>query len=181
MDLEWGARLEIAVGAARGIAHIHGKDGRKIVHGNVKSSNFFISERTYGIVSDAGLAKLMDPVSLARMLSQGYRAPEIEATRKVTQDSDVYSFGVVLLELVCRRPSHRTAGTTLVKWVQTAVAHNVGIRRIFDEDCLRYETEEEMKHVFQIAMDCVSTAPRHRPTMAQLVRLLEEISGTKSE
>ncbi|KAL8539614.1 hypothetical protein ACS0TY_001282 [Phlomoides rotata] len=182
--LEWGTRLKIAVGAARGIAHIHGKDGQKIVHGNVKSSNIFINGQTYGVVSDAGLAKLTDPMSLARVLSRGYRAPEIKATWKVSQASDVYSFGVVLLELVCGRQSQLTANdgvaTTLVKWVQAAVT-DLGIHRIFDRKCLSYETEEAMKQVFEIAMDCVSTAPERRPTMPQVVQVLEEISEIKSK
>lgn len=183
--LDWGARLEIAIGAARGIAHIHKKDGQKMVHGNVKSSNIFFNGQTFGIISEAGLTKFIDPMSLARVLSRGYRAPEIKATLKVSQASDVYSFGVVLLELVCGKPAYHQPNdgiaTTLVKWVRAAVIDNIGIGRIFDEKCLRFETEEAMKHVFQIAMDCVSTDPEHRPTMTQVVQVLEEISGIKSE
>ncbi|CAA0834577.1 Probable inactive receptor kinase [Striga hermonthica] len=37
--LDWETRMKVAVEAARGIAHIHRKDGRKLVHGKIKSSN----------------------------------------------------------------------------------------------------------------------------------------------
>ncbi|KAL8517558.1 hypothetical protein ACS0TY_015713 [Phlomoides rotata] len=176
--LEWGDRLEIAVGAARGIAHIH---SHLIVHGNVKSSNIFVNGQTYGIISEAGLIKLMGP-NKARELSRGYRAPGIKDTGNVYQASDVYSFGVVLLELLCGRPSPTTAygvEMKLVKWVklQARAADKLGI---FDVRCVRNETEEAMKRMFEIAMDCVSQV-KHRPTISRVVQVLEEIRGIKSE
>ncbi|PIN03947.1 Serine/threonine protein kinase [Handroanthus impetiginosus] len=57
--LDWEMRLKITEVAARGIAHIHGQDGGKLVHGNIKSSNIFINEKKYGIVSDVRLAKFI--------------------------------------------------------------------------------------------------------------------------
>ncbi|KAL0317645.1 UNVERIFIED_CONTAM: putative inactive receptor kinase [Sesamum angustifolium] len=68
--LDWETRLKIAVGAARGITHIHRQDGGKLVHGNIKSSNIFLSRQLYGLVSDVGLTKLMNPVR--RTVLQGY-------------------------------------------------------------------------------------------------------------
>ncbi|KAL0400912.1 UNVERIFIED_CONTAM: putative inactive receptor kinase [Sesamum latifolium] len=74
--LSWETRLRIAVGAARGIAHIHQQDGGKLVHGNIKSSNIFLNGKNYGLVSDVGLPKLMNPIR--QFLSLGYRAPEVK-------------------------------------------------------------------------------------------------------
>ncbi|PIN18999.1 Non-specific serine/threonine protein kinase [Handroanthus impetiginosus] len=56
--LDWGTRMKIVVDAARGIAYIHRQDGQKLVHGNIKSLNIFISDKKQGTVSDVGLAKL---------------------------------------------------------------------------------------------------------------------------
>ncbi|KAL6580570.1 hypothetical protein OROMI_008594 [Orobanche minor] len=69
--LEWETRLKIAVGAARGICHIHRQDKRKFVHGNVKSSNIFFNRQRYGIVANAGLAKLTSPLPVSVLRTPG--------------------------------------------------------------------------------------------------------------
>ncbi|KAL0400915.1 UNVERIFIED_CONTAM: putative inactive receptor kinase [Sesamum latifolium] len=124
-SLNWETRMKIAVGAARGVAHIHRQDGQKLVHGNIKSSNIFIDGQRYGIFSDAGLAKLVYPISRSVMQNPSYCAPEVKDTRQVSQASDVYSFGIVLLELVSGRQSQqRTDDGELIsldKWIRTVL------------------------------------------------------------
>ncbi|KAL2542176.1 putative inactive receptor kinase [Abeliophyllum distichum] len=53
--LDWKTRLRIAVGAARGISHIHTQVGQNLVHGNIKASNIFLTAKGYGCVSDVGV------------------------------------------------------------------------------------------------------------------------------
>ncbi|KAK4431647.1 putative inactive receptor kinase [Sesamum alatum] len=178
--LDWETRLKIAVGAARGLVHIHGQDSEKLVHGNVKSSNIFVNGQRYGIVSYAGLAKLMSPLSWSVMSSLGYHAPEVTDTRQVSQASDVFSFGIMLLALVTRRRATTDdgKGSTLVKWIRDFV-HYEWTADVIDEE-LRIKhlyAEEEMIRVLQIGMECAVSVPEHRPRMAQVVRMLEEISG----
>ncbi|KAK6132199.1 hypothetical protein DH2020_034057 [Rehmannia glutinosa] len=176
----WKTRLKIAVGAARGIAHIHTQDGGRLVHGNIKSLNIFLDGQKYGIVSDAGLAKLTSPIRRSVMKIPDYCAPDVTDTQNVSQASDVYSFGVVLLELVSGKPSQLTADDgkviSLVKWIQSVV-RDEWTAEVFDAELLRYENEETMLQVLQIAMDCVSTVPERRPRMSQVVKMLKEISG----
>ncbi|PKA66663.1 putative inactive receptor kinase [Apostasia shenzhenica] len=47
-DLDWEARLKIALGAAAGIAHIHAQSNGRLAHGNINSSNVFLNEQHYG-------------------------------------------------------------------------------------------------------------------------------------
>lgn len=42
--LDWVTRIKIALGAARGIAHIHSAGGGKFTHGNIKSSNVLLNQ-----------------------------------------------------------------------------------------------------------------------------------------
>ncbi|KAG8381514.1 hypothetical protein BUALT_Bualt06G0129700 [Buddleja alternifolia] len=179
--LYWETRLKIAVGVARGIAHIHRQDDRKLVHGNIKSSNIFLNEQRYGIISDAGVAKVSRPVRRSAMPTPNYLAPEVKDTRKTSQASDVYSFGVVLLELVSGKPSQYTTEDgeviSLVEWVQSVIREDWPAE-VFDVGLLGYQNDEEaMEHVLQIAKDCVNSIPENRPKITEVVKMLEEISG----
>ncbi|KAL0292344.1 UNVERIFIED_CONTAM: putative inactive receptor kinase [Sesamum calycinum] len=182
--LDWETRLKIAVGAARGVAHIHGQDGEKLVHGNIKSSNIFLDGQRYGIVSDVGLTKLMNPISWSVMRTPGSHAPEVRDTRQVSQASDVYSFGVVLLELVTGRTSSQTTtdggdAISLVRWILSFVREE-WTSEVFDVELLRFLGEEEaMVQLLQIGLECVAAVPERRLRMPQVVRMLEEISGTE--
>ncbi|PIN13951.1 Serine/threonine protein kinase [Handroanthus impetiginosus] len=188
IPLDWEARLRIAIGAARGIAHIHSQNGGKLVHGNIKASNIFLNSQQYGCVSDLGLATLMNPTTRAI----GYRAPEVTDTRKVSQASDVYSFGVVLLELLTgKNPVKSSTGEEavhLVRWVHSVVREE-WTGEVFDVELLRYPNiEEEMVAMLQIGMSCVVRVAGQRPKMDDVVKMLENIrtagnsqsGGTKS-
>ncbi|KAL3818418.1 hypothetical protein ACJIZ3_004323 [Penstemon smallii] len=185
--LDWETRLKFAIGAARGIAHIHKQEDRKLVHGNIKASNIFLNRQRYGLISDVGLGQLFGPFRPSRMLTAGHYAPEVNDTRKVSQASDVYSFGVVLLELVSGKPSQETSVDdeviSLVRWIQSVI-RNEWTAEVFDVELLRHgnENEDAMMQLLQIGMDCVAIGPSLRPTMAQVVKMLEEIiSGIETE
>ncbi|KAL0317649.1 UNVERIFIED_CONTAM: putative inactive receptor kinase [Sesamum angustifolium] len=179
--LDWETRMQIAVGAARGLAYIHKQDGSTLVHGNIKSSNIFLNGQKYGLISDAGLAKVLNPISRSLMRTPGYCAPEVKDTRNVSQASDVYSFGVVLLELVCGRQFKEITGdykdASLGKWIRS-VSPDDWAAEVFDVQLLRYQNEyKSMTQLLQLAIACTADYPDRRPKMPQVVKMLEEISG----
>ncbi|XP_073064272.1 probable inactive receptor kinase At4g23740 isoform X1 [Primulina eburnea] len=182
--LDWETRLRIAIGAARGIAHIHSQTGGKLVHGNIKASNVFINSQQYGCVCYLGLATLMNPITPPSIRATGYRAPEVTNTRKVTQASDVYSFGVFILELLTgKSPVYSSGGEEvihLVRWVHSVVREE-WTGEVFDVDLLSYPNiEEEMVSMLQIGMSCVARMPEQRPKIEDVVKMVEEIRGVNT-
>ncbi|KAK4839577.1 hypothetical protein QYF36_022919 [Acer negundo] len=187
--LDWDTRLRIAIGTARGIAHIHGEIGGKLVHGDIRASNVFLNSQGNVYVSDIGLATLMSPMPPPVVRAAGYRAPEVTDIRKATHASDVYSFGVLLLELLTGKSSTNATGSDevvhLVRWV-TSVVREEWTAEVFDVELLRYPNiEEEMVEMLQIGMACVVRIPEQRPKMLDIVKMVEEIrqvgTGNKSE
>ncbi|KAL6509270.1 hypothetical protein OROGR_022580 [Orobanche gracilis] len=178
--LDWETRLKIAIGTARGIAHIHSQSGGKLIHGNIKSSNIFLNPELSVSVSDLGLAAVMSPISTPLGRGSGYRAPEITDTRKASQPSDVYSFGVVLLELLTGKPAVHASdrgeeAVHLVRWVNSVVREE-WTGEVFDVELLRYpDIEEEMVSMLQIGLSCVARMPDQRPRIGEVVKMVEEV------
>nr|CAD1827101.1 unnamed protein product [Ananas comosus var. bracteatus] len=61
--LEWGERMAVAVGAARGLAYLHSECDHKIVHCDVKPENILLADGGQVKIADFGLAKLMGRIS----------------------------------------------------------------------------------------------------------------------
>jgi serine/threonine protein kinase len=118
------------------------------------------------------------------MGSPGYVDPHLLRSGVATKKSDVYSFGVLLLELltgneaVCRETGHRLTAVVGPKLIGGEVS-DVLDQRLGDE----YDAAEAAA-VAELAMQCVSDRPELRPSMADVVRVLQEntsAAGSKSD
>uniref|UniRef100_J3L8I2 Receptor-like serine/threonine-protein kinase n=1 Tax=Oryza brachyantha TaxID=4533 RepID=J3L8I2_ORYBR len=102
--LEWKERMEVAIGAARGLAYLHFGCDQRIIHCDVKPENILLADGGQVKIADFGLAKFLTPEQSGLFTTmrgtRGYLAPEWLTNTAITDRTDVYSFGMVLLELV---------------------------------------------------------------------------------
>ncbi|PPR93336.1 hypothetical protein GOBAR_AA27333 [Gossypium barbadense] len=122
--IEFKHRLSIALGAAKGLAHLHSLSPR-LVHKDFKTANVLVDENFIAKVADAGLRNFLGRIDVAGPSSQVtadeiFLAPEVREFRRFSEKSDVYSFGVFLLELVSGREASELPSSNstenLVEW-----------------------------------------------------------------
>ncbi|KAH9719848.1 protein kinase domain-containing protein [Citrus sinensis] len=169
-----------ALGSARGLAYLHHDCCPKIIHRDIKSSNILLDENLEPHVSDFGLAKLLvdEEAHVTTVVAGtfGYLAPEYLQSGRATEKSDVYSFGVLLLELVTgKRPTDPTfvkRGLNVVGWMNTLLKEN-RLEDVIDKRCADADMET-VEAILEIAARCTDANPDDRPSMNQVLQLLEQ-------
>ncbi|OWM68595.1 hypothetical protein CDL15_Pgr023560 [Punica granatum] len=177
-QLDWETRLNIILGAAKGLAYLHHDCSPRIVHRDIKSSNILLDANLEARVSDFGLAKLLEDeeshITTIVAGTFGYLAPEYMQSGRATEKTDVYSFGVLVLEILSgKRPTDAAfieKGLNIVGWLNFLEKENRQ-REILDPNCEGVQLES-LDALLSIAIRCVSS-PEERPTMHRVVQLLE--------
>ncbi|KAG2695015.1 hypothetical protein I3760_08G171400 [Carya illinoinensis] len=141
-------------------------------------------------ISDFGLAKLGPSggdshVTTRIMGTYGYAAPEYIATGHLYVKSDVYGFGVVLLELLTglraldtKRPSGQQS---LVEWLKPSLSNKRKLKSIMDTRMEGQYTPMAATQAAELALKCLASEPKSRPSMEEVAAALERIEARKGK
>lgn len=106
---------------------------------------------------------------------------ETAYTTTWSKESDVYSFGVFLLEMLTRKRAVDASfpeGIDLVVWVRSVWNGSEEIEQMIDatllEELQDTRVMEQVHDVMFIALKCTEKEPRRRPTMRDVVKLLDD-------
>lgn len=185
--LSWSLRMKVALGAARGLAFLHSAE-TQVIYRDFKTSNILLDSNYNAKLSDFGLAKDgptgdKSHVSTRVMGTYGYAAPEYLATGHLTTKSDVYSFGVVLLEMLSGRRAvdkNRPSGEhNLVEWARPYLTSKHKFFRVLDSRLDGQYSLGGAQKAAALALQCLSSEARFRPTMDEVVSTLEQLQDGK--
>ncbi|KAL6511877.1 hypothetical protein OROGR_021474 [Orobanche gracilis] len=185
--LQWESRFRIASEAAKGLCYLHHDCSPPIIHRDVKSNNILLDSDNEAHVADFGLATFLCGSGSSECMSSiagsyGYIAPEYAYTLKIDRKIDVYSFGVVLLELITgRKPVGEFGeGVDIVRWVSITKSELSGpsdaalVLAVVDPRLTGYPLDAVVR-LFGIAMTCVEDDSSDRPTMREVVHMLDNL------
>ncbi|KAF5769009.1 putative protein kinase RLK-Pelle-LRR-I-1 family [Helianthus annuus] len=180
--LTWKQRVNIAIQAAKGIAHLHEGIKPSIIHRDIKPSNILIGNGFEAKVSDFGLVRSGPVGDNSYVSSQikgtpGYLDPAYCTSFHLSPFSDVYSFGVILLQLIAARPavdSNRSRSNYhIIDWARPHLERG-NVEEILDANLLLEPCNMDiMLKMGRLGLRCVVKEPKQRPTMRQVYKELE--------
>ncbi|GAA0141337.1 hypothetical protein LIER_02502 [Lithospermum erythrorhizon] len=188
--IPWKSRLQIILGAAQGMEYLHEGLEVQVIYRDFKSSNVLLDKDFHPKLSDFGLAREgpegnLSHVSTAPVGTYGYAAPEYVETGHLSTKSDVYSFGVVLYELITgRRTIERNLPAMerkLLDWVKQFPPDGRNFSVIIDPRIRNQYSPTAARRIASLADSCLSKNANNRPTMNQVVEILQEVLQDSSQ
>jgi serine/threonine protein kinase len=183
LALHWTVRYQIALGVARGLAYLHESCRECIIHCDIKPENILLDASFIPKVADFGMAKLLGR-DFSRVLTTirgtaGYLAPEWITGVAITPKVDVYSYGMVLLEIISGKRNSCTScssGGNLDVYFPVHATHKLlegDVESLIDPKLHGGVNLDEAELVCKVACWCIQDDELDRPTMGQVVQILE--------
>lgn len=191
--LSWLVRLKIARDAAAGLTYLHEGMGMgekyQLIFRDFKPSNILLDSQMNAKLSDFGFARDgpqdgRTHVSTMVVGTKGYAAPEYVQTGRLTSKVDVWSYGIFLQELISGRlpvaQTHSEDNSKFLRWT-CCYAGEGSSRPIPDPRLGSRYSERSMQLVTSISEKCLLKDPKLRPTMGEVLHLVDEAIALENQ
>lgn len=187
MVLEWVRRVDVALGVAQGLQHLHDMTPQ-IAHENLTSSSVLLDDDFMPKLADYCLSALTQTPQSAVLsnaaVAAGTVAPELAWMPKYTARTDVYAFGIFLLELITGRqaldPMRPPNEQSLVRWAKPKLADRSLLEGIVDAKLQGRYSKAGLLQMAVLAAACVHADPESRPSISFAVDTLLKLQMLQS-
>ena len=173
--LSWENRREIALNVAKGLWFIHNHTNH--AHGNIKSSNILLDENNEVCISDFIPSMLLSQNSTS-WKTKGYNYHEHMKGQNLTKESDVFAYGVLLLELLTGKDPLQLNCIdniqSLRQWIERILSVREMNKFMYISKIVAWDSYVKIQNMFVIVDHCISQYLKQRPTMEQVLNMLEQ-------
>ncbi|XP_023553164.1 probable serine/threonine-protein kinase At1g01540 [Cucurbita pepo subsp. pepo] len=173
--LTWSIRMNIVQGIAKGLAYLHEDVEPQILHGRLRSSCILLDQQWNPKIASFGLVELLpSEYSAGALAGETHESLEIGSTNPFTEQNDVYSFGILLMEIITgRAPANcNQSQPDLIEWVKSMIGSEKAVETV-DSKLEEKPSSKQLKRMLLIALRCVDPDILHRPTMGQILLMLQ--------
>ncbi|GLJ06495.1 hypothetical protein SUGI_0040430 [Cryptomeria japonica] len=189
--LNWSRCFRIARGVAEGLKYLHHECPQPVLRCDLKPSNILLAMDFEPRIADFGISRILNYDDMSRGFSTsnlhgfiGYMPPEYALSGRMTVRGDVYSYGVVILEMLSgQNPTSEMFGeeNTLPRWTLRTSVDGTPFEVIATHFHTAHEdSEQQMINMVKLGLACTSPRPENRPTMNEVVKILQRISNDKT-
>jgi|GEM_PF-1728696 len=173
--IPWQEVVKLLLPVAEALDYAHSQN---IIHRDVKPSNILLTQRGQPLLTDFGIAKILDIEETHTLTSTGigigtpeYMAPEQSSSKNVDQRADVYALGIVFFEMLTgRRPFE--ADTPMAVMIMHARDPLPSPRQVVPD------LPRKVEHVLNKAL---AKKPEDRyPDMANFAQVMENLLAGQS-
>ncbi|KAL3844590.1 hypothetical protein ACJIZ3_001993 [Penstemon smallii] len=175
--LSWKRRLQICIGAARGLSYLHSIIKKTMLHRDLKSTNIWLDDSWIPKVSLWGLSKKTGNSSAPAIGRGNWAHLDSDYIRgyELTEKSYVYSFGLVLFEVLCAgKESDRWLDedqVSLGQWIKSNMRSNLS--GCIDSFLVGRASHDSLKLFIETAGRCLLDYGIDRPSMSDIITRLE--------
>ncbi|KEH39699.1 pollen receptor-like kinase 4 [Medicago truncatula] len=182
--LDWGTRLKIVKGVARGLSYLYSALPSVIVpHGHLKSSNVLLDESFEPLLTDYALSPVIN-LDHAQQIIMPYKSPEYAQLGRITKKTDVWSFGILILEILTGKfpenyiTPRYNSDSDLASWVNMLITEK-RTSEVFDVEMGGIGTSKaELLKLLKIGLSCCEENVERRLDIKEALQQIEELKET---
>lgn len=171
IDLNDTRKMIIIYGTAKAISFLHLQEPQ-IIHRDIKPENVLLDKNGEPYLSDYGFARQINKKEKLSSIkgTPPYMSPELIKDEPVDVKADIYSFGVFMIMLAAE------------KLTITEKNREINFYKLFPKKQMqlviggvKYNIPDTVPQVIrQLMLDCCEYDPTKRPTIAQVLTVLED-------